>query len=144
MQERRTENRPMSEINVTPMVDVILVLLIIFMVTAPMMQQGIDVDLPQTTSQPIAGQEERLVITINAKREIFINQEKVDPLLLRRRLERTAAAKLNQEVLLRADRGVPYGFVVQTMAEIKNAGIEKLGMVTQPLEERGNENFSKH
>jgi biopolymer transport protein TolR len=126
----------MSDINVTPLVDVILVLLIIFMVTAPMMQQGIDVDLPQTTSQPIEGQEERLVITINAKREVFVNQEKVDPLLLRRRLERTAAAKLNKEVLLRADRSVPYGFVVQTMAEIKNAGIEKLGMVTEPFEVR--------
>jgi len=136
MPERRSEPRAMSDINVTPLVDVILVLLIIFMVTAPMMQQGIDVELPQTTSNPMEGQEERLVITINAKREVFINQEKVDPLLLRRRLERTAAAKLNQEVLLRADRNVPYGFVVQTMAEIKNAGIEKLGMVTQPLEER--------
>jgi len=136
MQGSRSENRAMSDINVTPLVDVILVLLIIFMVTAPMMQQGIDVDLPQTTSQPIEGQEERLVITINANREIFVNQEKVDPLLLRRRLERTAAAKLNKEVLLRADRSVPYGFVVQTMAEIKNAGIEKLGMVTEPFEVR--------
>jgi len=136
MQGSRSENRAMSDINVTPLVDVILVLLIIFMVTAPMMQQGIDVDLPQTTSQPIEGQEERLVITINAKREVFVNQEKVDPLLLRRRLERTAAAKLNKEVLLRADRSVPYGFVVQTMAEIKNAGIEKLGMVTEPCEVR--------
>ncbi len=136
MQGSKSENRAMSDINVTPLVDVILVLLIIFMVTAPMMQQGIDVDLPQTTSQPIEGQEERLIISINAKREVFINQEKVDPLLLRRRLERTAAAKLNKEVLLRADRSVPYGFVVQTMAEIKNAGIEKLGMVTEPFETR--------
>jgi len=132
----RSENRAMSDINVTPLVDVMLVLLIIFMVTAPMMQQGVDVDLPQTTSRPIEDQEERIVITINSKREVFINQEKVDPLLLRRRLERSTAAKLNKEVLLRADRSVPYGFVVQTMAEIKNAGIEKLGMVTEPLEER--------
>ncbi len=130
------ENRVMSEINVTPLVDVILVLLIIFMVTAPMMQQGIDVDLPQTTSKPIEGQEERIVITINAKQEVFINQEKVDPLLLRRKLQQSGAAKLNREVLLRADRRVPYGFVVQTMAEIKNAGIEKLGMVTEPLVEK--------
>jgi biopolymer transport protein TolR len=136
MQGPRSENRAMSDINVTPLVDVMLVLLIIFMVTAPMMQQGVDVDLPQTTSRPIEDQEERIVITINSKREIFINQEKVDPLLLRRRLERSTAAKLNKEVLLRADRSVPYGFVVQTMAEIKNAGIEKLGMVTEPLEER--------
>jgi len=136
MQGPRSENRAMSEINVTPLVDVILVLLIIFMVTAPMMQQGIDVDLPQTTSQPMEGQEERLVITINAKREVFINQEKVDPVMLRRRLERTVAAKFNKEVLLRADRSVPYGFVVQTMAEIKNAGIEKLGMVTEPADLR--------
>lgn len=136
MQGPRSENRAMSDINVTPFVDVMLVLLIIFMVTAPMMQQGVDVDLPQTTSRPIESQEERIVITINSKREVFINQEKVDPLLLRRRLERSTAAKLNKEVLLRADRSVPYGFVVQTMAEIKNAGIEKLGMVTEPLEER--------
>ncbi|MCJ7495216.1 MAG: protein TolR [Deltaproteobacteria bacterium] len=136
MQGPRSENRAMSDINVTPLVDVMLVLLIIFMVTAPMMQQGVDVDLPQTTSRPIEDQEERIVITINSKREVFINQEKVDPLLLRRRLERSTAAKLNKEVLLRADRSVPYGFVVQTMAEIKNAGIEKLGMVTEPLEER--------
>jgi biopolymer transport protein TolR len=126
----------MSEINVTPLVDVMLVLLIIFMVTAPMMQQGIDVDLPQTTSRTIAGQEERLVITINAKREVFINQEKVDPRLLKRRLEQSSAARLNKEVLLRADRAVPYGVVVQTMADIKNAGIEKLGMVTEPLDTR--------
>jgi biopolymer transport protein TolR len=115
-------------------VDVILVLLIIFMVTAPMMQQGVDVDLPQTTSQPMEGQEQRLVVTINAKREVFLNQEKVDPALLRRHLERSTAARVNREVFLRADRSVPYGFVVRIMAEIKNAGIEKLGMVTEPLE----------
>jgi len=136
MQGPAGNNRAMSDINVTPLVDVILVLLIIFMVTAPMMQQGIDVDLPQTTSRPIEGQEQRIVITINSKREVFINQEKVDALLLRRRLEQSTAARLNREVLLRADRSVPYGFVVQTMAEIKNAGIEKLGMVTESLEER--------
>ena len=136
MQGPAGNNRAMSDINVTPLVDVILVLLIIFMVTAPMMQQGIDVDLPQTTSRPIEGQEQRIVITINSKREVFINQEKVDALLLRRRLEQSTAARLNREVLLRADRSVPYGFVVQTMAEIKNAGIEKLGMVTDSLEER--------
>jgi len=126
----------MADINVTPLVDVILVLLIIFMVTAPMMQQGVDVDLPQTTSQPIEGQEQRLMVTINAKREVFVNQEKVDPALLRRHLERSTAAAVNREVFLRADRSVPYGFVVRIMAEIKNAGIEKLGMVTEPLESR--------
>jgi biopolymer transport protein TolR len=124
----------MADINVTPLVDVILVLLIIFMVTAPMMQQGVDVELPQTTSQPMEGQEERLVVTINAKREVFLNQEKVDASLLRRHLERSTAARLNREVFLRADRSVPYGFVVRIMAEIKNAGIEKLGMVTEPFD----------
>ena len=136
MQGSRSEHRAMSDINVTPLVDVILVLLIIFMVTAPMMQQGIDVNLPHTTSRAIENREERLVVTINAKREVFINREKVDPRLLRRQLERSTAAKLNKEVYLRADRSVPYGFVVQTMAEIKNAGIEKLGMITEPLEGR--------
>jgi biopolymer transport protein TolR len=136
MQGPRSESRPMADINVTPLVDVMLVLLIIFMVTAPMMQQGVDVDLPQTTSQPIEGQEQRMVVTINAKREVFVNQEKVDPALLRRHLERSTAARFNREVFLRADRSVPYGFVVRIMAEIKNAGIEKLGMVTEPLESR--------
>lgn len=136
MQGPRSESRPMADINVTPLVDVMLVLLIIFMVTAPMMQQGVDVDLPQTTSQPIEGQEQRLVVTINAKREVFVNQEKVDPALLRRHLERSTAGRFNREVFLRADRSVPYGFVVRIMAEIKNAGIEKLGMVTEPLESR--------
>jgi biopolymer transport protein TolR len=136
MQGPKAENRPMADINVTPLVDVILVLLIIFMVTAPMMQQGVDVELPQTTSQAMEGQEERLVVTINAKREVYFNQEKVDPTLLRRHLERSTAARLNREVFLRADRSVPYGFVVRIMAEIKNAGIEKLGMVTEPLETR--------
>ena len=136
MQGPRSESRPMADINVTPLVDVILVLLIIFMVTAPMMQQGVDVDLPQTTSQPIEGQEQRLVVSINGKREVFVNQEKVDPALLRRHLERSTAARFNREVFLRADRSVPYGFVVRIMAEIKNAGIEKLGMVTEPIESR--------
>jgi biopolymer transport protein TolR len=134
MQGPKSENRPMADINVTPLVDVMLVLLIIFMVTAPMMQQGVDVDLPQTTSQPMEGQEQRLVVTINAKREVYLNKEKVDPALLRRHLERWTAGRLNREVFLRSDRSVPYGFVVRIMAEIKNAGIEKLGMVTEPLE----------
>ncbi len=136
MQGPRSDNRAISDINVTPLVDVILVLLIIFMVTAPMMTQGVDVDLPQTTSRPIESQEEHVIVTINAKKEVFVNREKVDLLLLRRHLERSNAAKLNKEVLLRADRNVPYGFVVQTMAEIKNAGIEKLGMVTDPQDQR--------
>jgi biopolymer transport protein TolR len=136
MQGPRNDSRAMSDINVTPLVDVILVLLIIFMVTAPMMQQGIDVDLPQTTSKAMEGQEERLVVSINAKREIYLNQEKVEFPLLRRRLERSAAARFNREVFLRADRSVPYGLVVQIMAEIKNAGIDKLGMVTEPLDSR--------
>ena len=134
MQGPKSENRPMADINVTPLVDVMLVLLIIFMVTAPMMQQGVDVDLPQTTSQPMEGQEQRLVVTINAKREVYLNKEKVDPALLRRHLERWTAGRLNREVFLRSDRSVLYGFVVRIMAEIKKAGIEKLGMVTEPLE----------
>lgn len=136
MQGPRSESRLLSDINVVPLVDIMLVMLIIFMVTAPMMQQGVDVDLPRTTSQPMEGQEQRMVVTINAKREVYLNKEKVDPALLRRHLERSTAARLNREVFLRADRRVPYGFVVRIMAEIKRAGIEKLGMVTEPLEGR--------
>ncbi|MFH0789401.1 MAG: protein TolR [Pseudomonadota bacterium] len=126
----------MSEINVTPLVDVMLVLLIIFMVTAPMMMQGMDVQLPQTKSKVIHSQEERLVISINKKQEIFINQYRISREELQEKLKILYQNKKEGEVFLRADRTVPYGFVVQIMSDIKNAGIEKLGMVTEPGEEK--------
>lgn len=124
----------MSDINVTPFVDVMLVLLIIFMVTAPMMVQGVDVALPQTTAEPLDSEEEHLVITIDGDNQVFINDLKVTVDFLREKLTKVLATRSDQSVYLRADRNIPYGIVVRIMSEIKGAGVERLGMVTQPLD----------
>lgn len=123
----------MSEINVTPFVDVMLVLLIIFMVTAPMMMQGENVSLPQTTSEALPLEKEPLIVTIDRVQQIFINDYKVALDGLQSKLKKLRKDRSDMEIYLRADKGVPYGTVIRVMSEIKNAGIEKLGMVTEPL-----------
>jgi len=128
-------DRLMSDINVTPFVDVMLVLLIIFMVTAPMMMQGVDVALPETTSEPLEAKKENLVITINKKNQLFINTYQVDLDFLKEKLKKILEGREKREVYLRADREIPYGFVVRVMSEIKGAGVENLGMVTEPIRE---------
>jgi len=125
----------MAEINVTPLVDVVLVLLIIFMVTAPMLQMGIDVNLPQVKSRNLDVTEEKVVLTIDGARGIFVNKTKIPLAELGARLEGVFADRSERELYLRADRAVPYGFVVEVMAEIRKAGIDKLGMITEPPEE---------
>jgi biopolymer transport protein TolR len=126
------DNGLMADINVTPLVDVMLVLLIIFMVTAPMMTQGVDVDLPQTTSEPLTSEKENLIITVNKDGEIFINDFKIGIEGLREKLFAILDGRAEREVYFRADKAVAYGIVAQIMAEIKAAGVEKLGMVTEP------------
>jgi biopolymer transport protein TolR len=126
-------DRLMSDINVTPFVDVMLVLLVIFMVTAPMMMQGVDVALPETTSKPLVAQKENLIITINKKNQIFINDYQIELDFLQEKLKKILSGRENKEVYLRADKEIPYGIVVRIMAEIKEAGIDKLGMVTEPI-----------
>jgi len=122
----------MSEINVTPFVDVMLVLLIIFMVTAPMMIQGLNVDLPEATAKPLDSEKEHLVITINKDQQIYINDFEVTVEFLREKLQKILQGRTDRDVYLKADKSIPYGIVVQVMAEIKSAGVEQLGMITEP------------
>ena len=124
----------MASINVVPYIDVMLVLLIIFMVTAPMMTQGLEVDLPKTTAKSLRQQEEPLVVSVNAKGEIYLGKIKINSSLLRQQLSKLPEEKKQQPLYLRADKDVPYGLVVTVMADIKKAGFEKLGMITQPSE----------
>lgn len=122
----------MSDINVTPFVDVMLVLLIIFMVTAPMMIQGLDVDLPEATSKPLESEKEHLVITINKAQQVYINDFQVNVESLQKKLATIMQGRKDRDVYLKADKSIPYGIVVQVMAEIKAAGVEQLGMITEP------------
>jgi biopolymer transport protein TolR len=122
----------MSDINVTPFVDVMLVLLIIFMVTAPMMIEGLNVDLPEATAKPLDSEKEHLVITIDKNQLVYINDFKVAVDFLGEKLNKTLQGRSDREVYLKADKNIPYGIVVQVMAEIKKAGIEQLGMITEP------------
>lgn len=122
----------MSDINVTPFVDVMLVLLIIFMVTAPMMMQGMDVSLPEATAEPLESEKEHLIITLNTQNEVFINDFKVTVDGLGEKLTKILEGRAEREVFLKADKDISWGTVAQVMAEIKGAGVEKLGMVTEP------------
>src|SRR4030042_4373463 len=119
----------LSEINVTPFVDVMLVLLVIFMVTAPLMQQGVDVNLPQAKGKDLPP-EERISIIIKRDRSIYMNDTLVTMPAMKQKLG--AISKMNPNIFLKADKDVPYGLVVEVMGEIKEAGIEKLGMITEP------------
>lgn len=125
----------MSEINVTPFVDVMLVLLIIFMVTAPMMVQGVDVALPETTSAPMETDEDNITITINKEQQIYVNDMRVDLGVLRDKVYGIHSNHPENRFFLRADKAVPYGLVVRVMADIKDAGVADLGVITQPLDE---------
>ena len=122
----------MSEINVTPFVDVMLVLLIIFMVTAPMMIQGLNVDLPEASAKPLDSEKEHLIITIDKDHQVHINEYQVTLDSLSARLVKILQSRGDREVYLKADKNIPYGIVVQVMAEIKGAGVEQLGMITEP------------
>ncbi|AJE04734.1 protein TolR [Geobacter pickeringii] len=126
----------MSQINVTPLVDVMLVLLVIFMVTAPMMQQGMQVNLPKAETKAMSAQEEAVVVSVDRSGKVFINSTEVAAGDLKTKLAAMVANRAKKEVFLKADRDVPYGDVVRTMAEIKGAGIERLGMVTEPAQRK--------
>lgn len=122
----------MSEINVTPLVDVMLVLLIIFMVTTPMMQQGIDIELPETASSGVATNDEPFVLVVRKNRKLYVGDKMIPTDELAIRLKAIFETRKNKQVYLQADKSVDYGFVAETMAEIRAAGIFNIGLVTLP------------
>jgi biopolymer transport protein TolR len=124
--------KPMAEINVTPLVDVMLVLLIIFMVTAPLLQQGIDVELPKTQSEGLNNDNEPLVLTVKDEGQILLQTAEVPMEELESKLKKIFETRTNKEVFLRADRRVAYGRVAEALAVLRRAGASRIGMVTEP------------
>jgi biopolymer transport protein TolR len=131
------EGTMIAQINVTPLVDVMLVLLVIFMVTAPIIQQGVQVNLPQAKTSAIPGTEDLLVVTVAKNGKIFLNDNPMSLSELGRKLRAIRKLQADKQVYLRADQDVRYGVVMKTIAEIKQAGIERLGMVTRPPGDEG-------
>ena len=123
---------PLSEINVTPLVDVMLVLLIIFMVSAPMMTTGIEVDLPKTHAAQMDVEEQKLLLTITKEQKVFLGEAEVPYERLEQALTTNARLQREREIYLQADETVPYGFVARVMALLRKGGIEKVGLVTDP------------
>ena len=124
----------LAEINVTPLVDVMLVLLIVFMVSAPLMQQGVQVDLPKANAGSLNEVPDQIVLVVNKVHHILINGTAIEPKTLRRRLEAIQSAKPEVQVFIQADQTVPYGYIAQVMAEVKQAKINRVGLVTAPGE----------
>lgn len=126
---------PLSEINVTPLVDVMLVLLVIFMITAPMMTEGLEVNLPQTAAGPLDAQNPPIIISITSQGEIYVDERQVKLESLSAEIAQAEKQRRPRPVYLKADQSVPYGVVVRVMGRLKAAGVEKLGMVTVPPSE---------
>ena len=121
----------MAEINVTPLVDVMLVLLIIFMISAPMMQQGLQVDLPKASAGNMNETPEQLILTVTSSRQILIADHVIQPGTLQKKLEAIVEGKPGLEVVIQADQKLPYGYIAQVMAEAKKAGISRVGLATE-------------
>ncbi|MFL5812853.1 MAG: ExbD/TolR family protein [Bdellovibrionia bacterium] len=128
----RTSTTTLAEINVTPLVDVMMVLLIIFMVSAPLMQQGVQVDLPKANAGSLSEVPEQLVLVVTGSRQIQINGNTVASGTLFKKLQAIQAARPDVQVFIQADQNVPYGFIAQVMGEVKQAKIQRVGLVTQP------------
>jgi len=124
----------LAEINVTPLVDVMLVLLIIFMVTAPMIQQGVDVDLPEARAQTMTNDEGKLILTVTREKKVFLGKMEIPFAEMEEKLKANTKVQQDREVYLHADKKLEYGVIVQVMAAMKNAGVDRLGMVTDPLD----------
>ncbi len=121
-----------ADINVTPLVDVMLVLLVIFMVTAPILQQGVPIDVPKVAAGPLSGDEEQLVVNVTKTGEVFLNDTPYALPQLTEKLRAIAVAKPDRTIYVRADQAVPYGDVMRAMAAVRDAGMHKVGLVTEP------------
>jgi len=128
-------DHPLSEINVTPFVDVMLVLLVIFMVTAPLLQFGVEVDLPDSTRQTLDVPKEQIVLTIQKDNTILLDTYLTSLEQLPEKLKAVYGNQTNREIFVQADREVPYGFVAKTMGVIKDAGVDQLGLITEAPEQ---------
>ncbi len=126
------ERGPVAEINVTPMVDVMLVLLVIFMVTTPFMENGIPIQLPKAKTKSIERGENPVTLSLTKESRIYLNKEEVYMNNLAGRLQILYKGRARKEIFIRADGALPYSMVAQTMATVKNAGIDKIGLVTVP------------
>jgi biopolymer transport protein TolR len=122
----------LSQINVTPLVDVMLVLLVIFMVTAPILHQGVDVNLPQVRAAALSGDEAQLVVTVTAGGTTYLNDSVLTPVELAARLQAILRERPDKGVFLRADAAVPYGDVMRVVGSLREAGVQRLGMITAP------------
>ena len=131
--ERRQDAPPMSEINVTPLVDVMLVLLVIFMLTAPLLTSAVRLDLPSAEAPPAASTPTALTLALDTHGAIFLNDRPVTPEQLRQRLQEVARAHPDTELQLRADQSLAYGKVVEVMAQVQKAGLSRIGFVAQPV-----------
>ncbi len=125
---------PLSEINIIPLVDVMLVLLIIFMITAPMMQQGMGIDIPRVTTKPLPAKDEPQILNITKDQQLVLNEKKLNIKDLKAAIQLLFVNRSDKEIFLRADKDVPYGFVVNCMGIVREAGVEKVNIVTRPLE----------
>jgi biopolymer transport protein TolR len=133
----RARYRPMSEINVTPMVDVMLVLLVIFMVAAPLLTVGVPVDLPQSQAPAINQPQEPLVITVNAQGQMFLQNDPIADDQLVPRLEAITKANPNADIYVRGDQAINYGRVMQIMGMVSAAGYQKVSLITEPVQSGG-------
>lgn len=126
-----------SQINVTPLVDVMLVLLVIFMVTAPILQQGVSINLPKVKAAALTGEESQLVVALTARGKVYLNDTAMAVPDLQAKLGAIVRERPDRQVFFRADANVPYGEVMRVIAAVREAGVQRLGMVTEPPKDRG-------
>ncbi len=132
---KKSSRATLSEINVTPLVDVMLVLLIMFMVTTPLMQQGIEVNLPKTSSSGVELNDEPLVLVISPDQRMTIAKTPISMEDLKKKLKAIFETRKNKQIYIQADRKVDYGFVAEAMAEVRSAGIFNIGLITLPKDQ---------